>query len=133
MGFLLILFSSIHAWPSGDCNNLYSLSPGLVEQYPSSRVWSLITIDPTSGFIPNAANVTAPGEYTQYYGGGVYGKVTSDNILYHVFRREVDHSFELAKINLSTSSIQYTTGLNMGVNSEIFISSLTFVPDEFSS
>merc|ERR1712000_734169 len=50
--------SSIHAWPEGDCKSLYSVSPGIVEQDPSSRVWNLVSVDPTTGSVSNPVAVS---------------------------------------------------------------------------
>jgi hypothetical protein len=98
--------TSIHVWPQKDCSKLYSLSPGLVQIDASTRVWSLITIDPTTGEITNAIPVTEAGLYTLYYGGGVYGLgSTADGELIHMFQRQNDLSMDLLFVEIATGAV----------------------------
>ena len=122
--------SSIHAWVGQDCQYLYTVSPGLVSTPASSRVWSLLRIEPTTGNIASSTPVTPPGLYNDYYGGGIYGNsITSDNQLLYLFQRSIDPSFDLYGINLQTGSVDFQTGVNLGVNGAYSLSSVMFTPE----
>lgn len=122
--------SSIHAWVAQDCQYLYTVSPGLVSTAASSRVWSLLQIEPSTGAIVSSTPVTPPGLYNDYYGGGIYGNaVTSDNQLLYLFQRSIDPSFDLYGINLQTRSVDFQTGINLGVNAAYSLSSVMFTPE----
>ena len=103
---------------------LYSVSPGLLNQ---TAQWSVVTISP-SGAVAPVFSFGAPGFYTHYYGGGVYGQIpsTSSPSFYHIFQRANDLSFQLGLISLSSSSF-YPTDLNLQLNSFVSLSAVTYI------
>lgn len=123
----LYTVSTIHS-TTANCGILYSLSPGLVEEDPSERYWSLIQIDPTSGSIVNALSVTSPGEYALNYSGGVYGdSINMNGILFHLFYRSIDGVVDLLAVDIGTGTIKWQVSPNLGVNTAYSLVNALFI------
>jgi len=104
---------------------LYALSPGLVPG--AGHDWSLVTINPANGNINLVSQLTSKKEYTNYYGGSIYGPVLNGQI-FHIFHSSLDRSLVLHQIDIDSGKSVFSTEIDVGVNHFYKLFAPVFVP-----
>jgi len=104
---------------------LYALSPGL--RPGAKHNWYLVIIDPVSGAVALVSQLTSNNEYTNYYGGSVYGPVVNGQI-FHIFHSSIDRSLFLHQIDIDSRKSVFSTGIDAGINGFYKLLAPVFVP-----
>jgi hypothetical protein len=82
-----------------------------------------VSINPVSGIVTpvGPSPIVPPSIFAWSYNGNVYGDAISADgtAIFHLFRREQDHSYVLARISITDGTLVDAPTLINGVNSQL--------------
>jgi hypothetical protein len=93
---------------------LLAMSPGLFNTSGTTYSWSMVTVNPVTGNVTLKYHIAAAGEFTNYYGGDVYGSLQYSRDLYYVFYTDPSHTTGVVgTINVDTGKTDFVNANNL--------------------